>query len=89
MYSCDQCEHQASIQRSLTKHKLLKHDGEIFSCDHCEQTSSYFTVGYSCDQCEYKDTNQTSLNKLDTNQTSLNKHKETKHEGARCSCDEC
>ena len=94
MFSCYQCEYQASNDNHLkihqeTKHKLTKR--HKYPCDKCgfcapkpsqlkiHQEAMHNGVRYSCDKCEYQATRPGHLKS----------HEEYKHKGVRYFCNQC
>ena len=89
--ACDQCDFQATEQRSLTRHIHSKHDGIKYACDLCDYQAirqeslshhiqlKHKGIKYHCDLCD----------KQFTRQDALTTHMHSKHEGTKYLCDQC
>ena len=89
MYSCDQCDHKATITSNLNIHIKSKHKGIQFSCDQCHFISAYKStlrrhtetihkgIKYPCDQCDHISKAKGMI------------HKKFFHEGIRYPCNVC
>ena len=90
-YVCDQCDHQFTLQSSLSIHIQSIHEGVKYACDQCDHQftqqahlrthiqSKHEGIRYACDQCDYQATQQGNLRK----------HIQLKHEGVKFACDKC
>ena len=76
---CDQCDFEPTPgilktrKAALNRHKLVKHEGRIFSCNKCNYKASYAThlrrhrdsvhegIKYNCEECEYQATQAGNL----------------------------
>ena len=90
-YTCNQCDYQTTLQKTIRFHIQSKHEGMMYVCNQCDYQANYKGdlnrhikskhegVRYACDQCQYQSPRQRDL--ID--------HIKSKHEGVRYACDHC
>ena len=91
LFSCEQCQYQASQMSTLNRHVKMKHAESQYKCQQCEHSvetepglkrhvkSKHDKIRYYCDQCDFKATQKVLLQR----------HVEEVHKGLRYSCNQC
>ena len=90
-YTCNQCDYQTTLQKTIRFHIQSEHEGMMYVCNQCDYQANYKGtlnrhikykhegVKYACDQCQYQSPQQSHLTD----------HIRSKHEGVRYACDHC
>ena len=90
-YTCNQCDYQTALQKTIRFHIQSEHEGMMYVCNQCDYQANYKGtlnrhikykhegVKYACDQCQYQSPQQSHLTD----------HIRSKHEGVRYACDHC